>query len=38
MPKIMAETGPLLMKDMGQRLLPKLKLQMDEFARQHSAR
>ncbi|MCD5360791.1 DUF2059 domain-containing protein [Chromobacterium aquaticum] len=38
MPKIMAETGPLLMKDMGQRLLPKLKQQMDEFARQHSAR
>ena len=35
MPKITAEIGPVLMQDIGQRLMPELKRQMDEFARQN---
>ncbi|OQS35079.1 DUF2059 domain-containing protein [Chromobacterium haemolyticum] len=37
MPKILAETGPVLMEDIGKRLLPELKRQTDEFARQNGA-
>ncbi|WP_053077223.1 DUF2059 domain-containing protein [Chromobacterium sp. LK11] len=38
MPKIVAETGPAVMQDLNQRLLPELKRQMDEFARQNGVR
>ncbi|MCP1291206.1 DUF2059 domain-containing protein [Chromobacterium sp. S0633] len=38
MPKITAEIGPVLMKDIGQRLMPELKQQMDEFARRNDVR
>ncbi|WP_114152037.1 DUF2059 domain-containing protein [Chromobacterium haemolyticum] len=37
MPKILAETGPVLMEDISKRLLPELKRQTDEFARQNGA-